>query len=640
MLNRLTPRWIIIILTVAIAGFLLYPTIRFESLSSAQKDQLKQEGKLADLQSKIIKRGLDLQGGMHLVLEVDVPRLVENLAKNKTPNFEQVFNKAEQALPNSDEPFLTLFSQYAEQANLRLVRYFPDRGIKNSEIIKSLQDDANDAVQRALEIIRNRVDQFGVSEPTIQKVGTRRIIVELAGVQDATRARELIQTTALLEFKLVKEPDEVNAVIQKIDRVLRQKEDTLSTAMDTSALVSNAESDTTVEEGQVAEDKSMSVEELFGNESAAQDTGSDSTVIVDQQTFQEKPFSSLLRNIRGEIGVPVQNKNAVQRVLDMPAVKEAIPSDAEFVWSASPENFSTQSGVEQYFLLYLLNKEAGLTGGVVTDARATLGGAGSQSAGQPVVYVDMNASGSKQWSRLTGANVGRRIAIVLDNRVHMAPVIRTKITQGSTMIEGMANLQEAKDIAIVLRAGALPAPVDIIEERTIGPSLGADSIRQGTQATILGLILVIIFMAFYYKLSGLIADLALVLNLVFLLAILAALHATLTLPGIAGFILTVGMAVDANVIIFDRIREELRKGKTVRAAIDSGYGNAIRTIVDANVTTILAALVLMQFGTGPIKGFAVVLFWGIVSSMFTAIFVTRTIFQSFTENKPLQKLSI
>lgn len=642
MLKRLTPRWILIVLTVAIAGFLLYPTVRYETMSEADRNQMAQQGTLKELKSKIIKQGLDLQGGMHLVLEVNVSKLVYNLATNKTPKFEQVFNQAQQALPNSEESFLTLFQQYADQANLRLVRYFPDRGISNGDIISSLQDDANDAVQRALEIIRNRVDQFGVSEPTIQKVGTRRIIVELAGIQDAARARELIQTTALLEFKMVKEPEEVNATIQRIDRVLRRIKGGIAPGEDTTAAASaSTEADTSVQEGEVAEEKSISVNELFGEApGTAEDTTADTTVVVDQQTFEEKPFSSLMRNISGEIGVPERNKAAVDRILQMPEVQEVIPSDAQFLWSASTQAVPTESGTQNYYLLYLVNKEPGLTGGVVTDARATLGGTGSQNAGQPVVYLDMNSSGSRQWARLTGANVGRRVAIVLDNRIHMAPVIRTKITQGSTMIEGMANLDEAKDIAIVLRAGALPAPVDIIEERTIGPSLGADSIRQGTRATIFGLILVILFMGIYYKFSGLIADLALILNLVFILAILAALHATLTLPGIAGLILTVGMAVDANVLIFDRIREELRKGKTVRAAIDSGYGNAIRTIVDANVTTILAALVLMQFGTGPIKGFAVVLFWGIVSSMFTAIFVTRTVFQSFTENKPVQKLSI
>jgi protein-export membrane protein SecD len=252
----------------------------------------------------------------------------------------------------------------------------------------------------------------------------------------------------------------------------------------------------------------------------------------------------------------------------------------------------------------------------------------------------MNSDGSRTWSRVTGSNIGERIAIVLDKKVHMAPSIREKIPSGRTQIEGFASITEAKDLAIILRAGALPAPVNIIEERIVGPSLGADSIRQGTQAVIFGLILVLIFMLFYYKLAGIIADFALIWNILIVLAVLASLQATLTLPGIAGLILTVGMSIDANVIIFERIREELRKGKTPKTAIDSGYERAITTIIDANVTTLIASLVLYQFGTGPIKGFATVLFWGILVSMFTAVFITRTIFNAYVSRRTITSLSI
>tara|TARA_B100000678_G_scaffold180482_1_gene150616 strand:- start:71 stop:985 length:915 start_codon:yes stop_codon:yes gene_type:complete len=293
-----------------------------------------------------------------------------------------------------------------------------------------------------------------------------------------------------------------------------------------------------------------------------------------------------------------------------------------------------EGGSESFYRMYHLEAEAGLTGGVIEEALATL------YNGQPIVTLGMNSEGAKTWSRVTGANVGRRLAILLDGNVHMAPVIRTKITDGQTQVEGFANMNEAKDIAIVLRAGALPAPVDIIEERTVGPSLGQDSIDQGTQSIIIGLVLVLAFMVFYYRGAGLIAAFAVLWNLILVLSILAMLKATLTLPGIAGLILTVGMAVDANVIIFERIREELVKGKTPRSAIDSGYSRAITTIIDANVTTILAALVLMQFGTGPIRGFAVVLFWGIATSMFTAIFTTRTIFNLIAAKRNLKTLSI
>jgi preprotein translocase subunit SecD len=241
---------------------------------------------------------------------------------------------------------------------------------------------------------------------------------------------------------------------------------------------------------------------------------------------------------------------------------------------------------------------------------------------------------------MTGSNIGRQVAIVLDGKVHMAPNIREKISGGGTLIEGFANIDEAKDIAIVLRAGALPAPVDIVEEKVVGPSLGAESVKRGTQSVLIGLTIVLIFILFYYRTAGSIADFALIWNLVLVLAILASLQATLTLPGIAGLILTVGMSIDANVIIFERIREELDKGKTAKAAIDGGYNRALTTIIDANMTTLIAALVLWQFGTGPIRGFATVLFWGILISMFTAIFVTRTIFNAFVNRKGFKKLSI
>jgi len=329
-------------------------------------------------------------------------------------------------------------------------------------------------------------------------------------------------------------------------------------------------------------------------------------------------------------------------MLETPEVQDKMASvGGTFLFSHKPQDYPTVDGdVESIYSLYLLEDQAELTGGVVEEAKANLGPQGSTSAGQPIVNLTMNSDGARKWAIVTGSNVGRQVAIVLDNKVHMAPNIREKIAGGGTLIEGFASIDEAKDIAIVLRAGALPAPVDIIEERTVGPSLGADSVRRGTQSVMIGLAIVLVFMLVYYRISGSIADFALIWNIVMVLAVLASLQATLTLPGIAGLILTVGMSIDANVIIFERIREELRKGKTPKAAVDGGYDRALTTIIDANVTTLIASLVLWQFGTGPIKGFATVLFWGILISMFTAIFVTRTIFNSFTSRKGMTKLSI
>ena len=294
---------------------------------------------------------------------------------------------------------------------------------------------------------------------------------------------------------------------------------------------------------------------------------------------------------------------------------------------------------EEFYTLFHLFNDAELTGGVIEDAQMRLSQAGV-THGQAVVEVEMNSEGSREWARITGANINNRIAIVLDKKVHMAPVIRSQIFGGGTVIEGLDSIEEAEDIAIVLRAGALPVPVTIAEERTVGASLGADSISKGTLSMAIGLLLVVCFIVFFYRMSGLIASFSVMWTLILLLGVLALLEATLTLPGIAGLILTVGMAVDANVIIFERIKEELRNGKSVRSAIDSGYERAIRTIVDANLTTGIAAAVLYQYGSGPIKGFATVLFWGIIVSMFTAIIVTRFVFDFATTRKNIERLSI
>jgi preprotein translocase subunit SecD len=325
-----------------------------------------------------------------------------------------------------------------------------------------------------------------------------------------------------------------------------------------------------------------------------------------------------------------------------PEIQEKLASiGGAFLFGPKAEEYVLNDGsVEKMIPLYLVDDRAELTGGVVEEAKANLGPQGTTSAGQPIVNLSMNSDGARKWSILTGSNIGRQVAIVLDKKVHMAPNIREKISGGGTLIEGFANIEEAKDIAIVLRAGALPAPVEIIEERVVGPSLGAESVKSGTQSVLIGLAIVLVFMIFYYRMAGSIADFALIWNIVLVLAILASLQATLTLPGIAGLILTVGMSIDANVIIFERIREELDKGKTAKAAIDGGYNRALTTIVDANMTTLIAALVLWQFGTGPIRGFATVLFWGILISMFTAIFVTRSIFNVFVNRKGFSKLSI
>ena len=631
--SKLTPRFLMIGLVLIWAMWAIWPTFQYQRLSDAEKETLREEGKLAQIESRTIKQGLDLKGGMYIVLEVDLPTLMETLAENKDGKFNRSIASVRNQLKRIPEAnFFTLFTTTSEENNLKLSRYYYDYGSSNSDIIVALEDEAEDAINRVLEILVNRIDQFGVAEPTIQKQGNQRIIVELAGVQDSERARALLESTALLEFFIVKDINTTNQLMVRIDQVLKGDESLAAVTKTTIDKESN--------EFQENDDQTVSVSELFG-ETEDSEASSDSAV-VDENIFAERPFSAMLRNLGQTIGVPEKNLYALKKILERPEVQEKLAAvGGMFLFSHKAEEYPLVDGtLETMYSLFLVEDAAELTGGVVEEAKANLGPQGSTSAGQPIVNLTMNSDGARKWSMVTGSNVGRQVALVLDKKVHMAPNIREKISGGSTLIEGFADINEAKDIAIVLRAGALPAPVDIIEERVIGPSLGADSVRSGTLSVIIGLGIVLVFMLIYYRFSGLIADFALIWNIVLVLAVLASLQVILTLPGIAGLILTVGMSIDANVIIFERIREELRKGKTPKAAVKSGYDRALTTIIDANMTTVIAALVLWQFGTGPIKGFATVLFWGILVSMFTAIFVTRTVFNTLTRRKGLTKLSI
>ena len=630
MQKNLTPRYIIIAVILGWAIWSLWPTWQYQNMSQQKKEELRTAGELEQIESRIIRQGLDLKGGMYIVLEADIPTLVGNLAPIKDERLEKLIADAEEQSNNPDKDFFTVFEANVKEEGLKLSRYYHQYGASLDDIMLALKDEADDAINRVLEILQNRVDQFGVSEPTIQKQGKHRIVVELAGIQDSERARALLQSTALLEFYLVKNVAVTNEIIAQLDDALR------SDSNDSADLIK--EDKELKKEENETEDQSTTVSELFG-ESDSQTANADTENTLDD-IFSEAPFSGLLTSLPGDIGIEEKNVYAFKKLLAKPEVQSKLNNaNGQFLLSQEVETATTNDAVS-FYRLYYLEKKPELTGGIVEEAEANLGSLGGGSAGQPVVSLAMNSEGSRTWSRVTGSNVGERIAIVLDQKVHMAPSIREKIPGGRTQIEGFANINEAKDLAIILRAGALPAPVNIIEERIVGPSLGADSIAQGTRAVMVGLLTVLVFMLVYYRLAGTVADFALVWNILLVLAILASLQATLTLPGIAGLILTVGMSIDANVIIFERIREELRKGKTPKAAIDSGYDRAITTIIDANVTTLIASLVLYQFGTGPIKGFATVLFWGILISMFTAVFITRTIFNAYVSRKTLTTLSI
>ncbi len=472
------------------------------------------------------------------------------------------------------------------------------------------EDEAEGALDRAMEVIRNRVDQYGVSEPVIQKQGDERMVVQLPGVEDEESLKRLIGRTALLEFKLVLTDVEARQIFDRLDRFIARRVAGDTTSVDI-ALADTAAADTT----------------------ATAPTAMDSLMA-------EKPLTSRFSGISGGTAwVPKDDVREVQRLLEIAAGGtdfSMIPVDATIAWA---DEETTLRGGERVRELYVLEKGTPLTGAGIKNARVKYG-MDSDDPSAPGVEMIMNSNGRTIFARMTGANVGRQIAIVLEGQVASAPVVREKIRDGVAAITGGFDDKEAQQLDVVLKAGALPAPMLFIEERTVGPSLGSDSIRRGIKAGVVGAVIIVIFMVLYYKGSGIIAVFALALNLFLLFAILAGFHATLTLPGIAGIVLTIGMAVDANVLIFERIREELRNGKTVRAAIESGYKRAFVTIIDANVTTLISAVVLYQFGTGPIKGFAVTLSAGIMANMFTAVLVTRLIFDGITARFQPRKLSI
>ena len=595
---------------------------------------IKVNEKIEENEPKSIKLGLDLQGGTYLVYEVDLPKMLETLAQERDSDLDSGIKKTVARTRETNEDFFAALLKVCREDNLRLSRYFGRSRDSNEDIVSELKEEAEDAINRTLSVLDKRIDQFGVSEPSITKQGDRRIVIELAGIQDVERAKNLIGTTAQLKFQLETEADIVSAVLSQINRAMKRQM--------AGGGQEEAEGDSIPVQQKVRQDTERRIDDLFGAAGASivdessdtENSGGDSTVVVDERIFQDRPFDALLANIGGDIGVPVKNVRTVERILNSPEVQKVIPKDGEFLFSAK----SLQIGENNFYRMFMLKKNAEVKGSMIEDAQVQIG---SQfSAGQSEVSMDFNSEGARIFAKVTGANIGKRLAIVLDGKIVSIPNIESKIPNGRARITGMANIEEANDLAIVLRAGALPAPIEIIEERTVGPSLGQDSITSGTTSALVGFTIVIIFMAIYYRLSGLVADFALLMNLTVIMAVLAGFHATLTLPGVAGIILTIGIAVDANVLIFERIREELRSGKTIRAAIDNGYARAFKTIIDANLTTLLTALVLYQFGTGPIRGFALTLSIGILVSMFTAIVVTRVIFDYFTNKFSLSKLSI
>lgn len=612
----------------------------------AQK-MVKLDDQITKNEKRAIKRGLDLQGGTYLVYEVDFVQYLSNpnVAKNPDTQLQQLLKEIDYQAKHQDLDLFDVLQSKFEAIAVPLNRYFGKKGDSDRKIISDLRKETENAIDRALQVLRNRIDQFGVSEPSITKQGSRRIVVELAGILDVNRAKAIIGKTAQLEFKLLREPEITNSILVKIDKLVKKRR---YGVLDSNALAEVSAADTTKKDSteikeKIRDEKEVNLDELFGTTTKSEKGQlgeADTSISVDKDMFEENPFLAMLGNLGNTVAAPKQNMKAVDIILNYPEVQEIIPKESEFQWSSR----SQRSGDKEWYLLYFLKKTPEITGDYIKDANVNVSGeargTSMAGAGEAEVLMELNSRGAKDFARITGANIGKQLAIVLDNKVASAPQIRDRIPNGRASITGMRDVDEAKDLVVVLRAGALPARLESIQERTVGPSLGQDSIQKGQWSGIVGSLLVIIFMILYYRLSGIIADIALVLNILFVLAVLAAFHATLTLPGIAGMILMVGMAVDANVLIYERIREELRAGKTIGAAIDTGYKRAFVTILDSNLTTLLTALVLYQFGTGPIKGFAVTLSIGLIANMFTAIFVTRFVFDFVTTKFVIKKLSI
>jgi preprotein translocase subunit SecD len=489
-------------------------------------------------------------------------------------------------------------------------------GLELDESERVSTDRARD-IDLALTILRKRIDEFGVAEPLIQKVGDDRIVVELAGIDDPNRAKAIVQQSAFLEFKITDETGALENALPAMDRVIRRL------GLDAGGTTGGVQQPSAVQALLGGTDSTAA-------DSAAQDTTAQDTTQVADDLLVGGTLAGLISAtgfVPGEYLVPETAYPRVDSLLRVPDVRRLLPRDLEFRWNFQP----TSVGVQSYRFLYVLQKDAIMDGQHLVDAQAGL----DQITNGPIVTFELDRTGGRRFGRMTQAHVGDYMAILLDNRVQgQPPVIQSRIDRrGQITLDGR-SITEARDLALTLKAGALPIPLKIVEEFQVTASLGEDSKRAGITAGIVGMFLVVLIMIAYYHAAGVVAVVALMFYLLFTMGGLAAINATLTLPGLAGLVLSIGIAVDANVLIFERIREELALGKTVRLSIDEGFAHAMSAIVDSNISTILTAMFLFQFGTGPVKGFAVTLIMGIVASMVTAIFVTRTFFMIWLDRKP------
>ena len=589
-----------------------------------------------DIKESELNLGLDLQGGMHVTLEVSPVDILQGLSSNsQDPDFLQAISIAKEKIKGTQLNFISEFyAEYktiAPQKNLsQIFATVSNRGrigfdSSDSEILDIINEEVERAIDRSFNILRTRIDRFGTSQPNIQRLqGTGRIQIELPGVDNPERVRKLLQGVAKLEFWEVSEINEteVSQTIQIIDQF----------AVSQNILNNASESGTEDELDNTSQ--SDDIESLLSGNSDDSDNNSTTEATEnDDENLLANTSSPLLSNLRSEFGglfYNLEDTMSINSILSNDKVQQLIPNTIKFLWAVKPTE-NTADPSDQVLELFVIKTSRGgkapLTGEVITDARQDL----DQSA-RPSISMQMNSNGAKNWRRLTSTNIGRRVAIVLDNYVYSAPFVQNEIPNGNSQITGDFTIEEAQDLANILKAGTLPAPTTIVEDVVIGPTLGKVAQSQGFQSIMSGLIIVLMFMIFYYSGGGIIANLALFFNIFFILGILAQLSASLTLPGIAGIVLTIGMSIDANVLIFERIKEELRNGANLKQAISNGYDKAFTSIIDANFTTLLVGLILYNLGQGPVKGFAITLIIGIICSFFSAVYITRVIVERLSRN--------
>ncbi|MDP4239019.1 MAG: protein translocase subunit SecDF [Bacteroidota bacterium] len=610
---------------------------------------------LKECRDKEINLGLDLKGGMNVTLEVSVADIIRSLSDfNTNPNFNQALNLAtERQKTNSQISYIDLFvNAYTElDPHAKLASIFSTFELKdkisltssNSDVVKVLKTEVEGAIANSFNVLRQRIDRFGVVQPNIQKLGNGRILVELPGIKEPARVRKLLQGSANLEFWETYDLNEIISNITDANKVLA----TLQAAGGTAATAAKDTTKAVAAAGKTQAKKAKSISNVDSLKAALAKktaTASDSTKVNEKSRKENPLFAVLQLNAQGGqvargpvIGLAQSKDTAlVNAYLKVKQVREVLPRDLGFRWSVKA--LDKKGEIFQLVAIKITNRDgrAPLAGDVITDARADF----SQTSAYANVSMSMNSEGTKTWARMTKDNIGKSIAIALDGYIYSFPTVNTEITGGSSQITGNFTVEEAKDLANTLKSGKMPAPAHIVQENVVGPSLGQEAINNGLVSFIIAFILVLLYMILYYGfVPGIIADLALLANVFFLIGILASFTAVLTLPGIAGIVLTLGMAVDANVLMYERIREEMNKGKTMKRAIDDGIGSALSAIIDSNVTTLITATILAVFGTGPIKGFAVTEIIGVITSFFTSVFLTRYMLYLYANHESSKEIS-